>query len=67
MVKVLLVVLVFLGIVACSTPEQRAQMVIEKYGPYCEKLGYNRETDNWRDCLMREHKRITDIAIGVSK
>ncbi len=45
---------------ACATPEERAAQVraevddmIRVYGPGCEKLGYTKDTDLWRDCILR--------------
>lgn len=45
---------------ACATPaEQAAQMerevdrMIVVYGPACDKLGYQTNTDLWRDCVLR--------------
>jgi outer membrane PBP1 activator LpoA protein len=47
---------------ACSTltpAERAAQMeqevaaMIQVYGPACEKLGYQADSDNWRDCILR--------------
>lgn len=45
---------------SCATPAERAAQVqreveqmIEVYGPACEKLGYNADTDQWRDCILR--------------
>lgn len=46
---------------ACSTPEQRAQrqqvdmqqrMVI--HGPECVGLGFARDTDPWRECVIEQ-------------
>jgi hypothetical protein len=38
----------------CATPEQWAGDVIAAYGPYCDKLGYQRDTDAWRQCVQLE-------------
>ena len=45
---------------ACMTPAERAAYMerevdemIQVYGPACEKLGYARDTDKWRDCVLR--------------
>lgn len=38
----------------CVTQEQRAADVLAAYGPYCEKLGYTRDTDAWRQCVQAE-------------
>ncbi len=47
-------------LLGCATPEERAARVrdevndmIRVYGPGCEKLGYTRDTDLWRDCILR--------------
>ena len=49
-----------LGLAGCATPEERAaqwqaevENMIVVYGPGCEKLGYKRDDDKWRDCLLR--------------
>lgn len=43
----------------CATPAERAAQVerevermIQIYGPGCEKLGYKKDTDAWRDCIL---------------
>jgi hypothetical protein len=38
----------------CATPEQRAEKDIAKYAPYCEKLGYEKQGDKWRECIRAE-------------
>jgi hypothetical protein len=44
---------------ACTTTEQHAQYMVNQidymvqvYGPACDKLGYARNTDGWRDCVV---------------
>jgi hypothetical protein len=56
---------VFLGVlvvvlVGCTTPaqqaaamEDQAQRIVQVYGPACEKLGYARGSDGWRNCMLR--------------
>ena len=57
-------ILVFLTVIAllagCATPAERAAQMqrevdemIQVYGPSCEKLGYQKDTDPWRDCILR--------------
>jgi hypothetical protein len=53
-----------LGIAGCATPADRAAQwqaevdtMIVVYGPACEKLGYKRDEDKWRDCLLRLSSR----------
>jgi hypothetical protein len=51
----------FIGLLAgCATPEQQAahaQQEMERtmaiYGPACERLGYQANTDQWRNCVMQ--------------
>ena len=38
----------------CATPAQQAAEVIAAFGPYCESLGYTRNTDPWRQCIQWE-------------
>ncbi|TFW02989.1 hypothetical protein E4K72_13300 [Oxalobacteraceae bacterium OM1] len=45
---------------ACATPEQRAashlsdvDQLVAEYGPACDKLGYARNSDPWRNCLLQ--------------
>ena len=33
--------------------ESEADQMIEIYGPACEKLGFKRDDDKWRDCILR--------------
>ncbi len=44
----------------CATPAQRAarmerevEDMIQVYGPACEKLGFQANTDQWRDCIIQ--------------
>jgi len=50
-----------------TTPAERAANVqaqveemIRVYGPGCEKLGYAKDTDAWRGCILRLQKRDDD-------
>lgn len=49
---------------ACMTPAERieeakadAEYMVKIYGPACDKLGFSKDTDPWRACLlqMRAH------------
>lgn len=49
----------------CATPAQRAarmeaevDRMIQEYGPACEKLGYKRDDDKWRDCIIRLSSKV---------
>ena len=54
------ITILMLGLLAgCVTQEQktaRAQQqvteMIQTYGPACEKLGYQPNTDQWRSCIL---------------
>jgi hypothetical protein len=44
----------------CATPaEQAARMeremerIVEIYGPACERLGFKRDEDPWRNCVLK--------------
>ena len=32
--------------------EQKVDQMVQTYGPACEKLGYKRDTDQWRSCVL---------------
>jgi len=60
-----LLLLLTILMTGCQTPAERAANVkkevegmIKVYGPGCEKLGYTRDTDPWRDCIL--HLRAHD-------
>jgi len=45
---------------ACATPAERAAQMqrevdemVQVYGPACEQLGFQGDTDPWRDCILR--------------
>lgn len=44
---------------ATTPAEREAQMqrevnrMVQAYGPICDKLGYKRDTDPWRDCVVK--------------
>lgn len=46
----------------CASPQERAAKLVEKLGPYCEGLGYKKDTDPWRACIQAEYARITKSA-----
>jgi len=51
--RYLLVVLIVAG---CATPEERAEEAIARHAPYCEKLGFEKASDGWRNCIMSEEQ-----------
>ena len=50
--RYLLILAVLLA--GCATPEQRAEKDMARFGPYCEKMGYESQTDKWRECIRAE-------------
>jgi hypothetical protein len=47
---------------ATPTPEERADQVIARHGPFCDRLGYARGGDSWRNCVVqRERERQSDV------
>lgn len=47
-------VLVLLVLAGCATPEQRAERIMAVFGPMCDKLGFQRDTDPWRNCVLQQ-------------
>lgn len=50
---------------AAPTPAERAaragaemQQLVQVYGPACEQLGYRRDDDKWRECIL--HMSLRD-------
>ena len=74
------ITLLMLGLLAgCVTQEQktaRAQQqvteMIQTYGPACEKLGFQANTDQWRSCILNldtkdnaeQHYPVTTSCFG---
>lgn len=55
-----LMVLLLAALAGCMTQAERIAAekaeideMIKIYGPACEKLGYAKDTDPWRDCILR--------------
>lgn len=47
-------------LLGCATPAERAARIqaevdemVSVYGPACDKLGFTRDTDPWRECILR--------------
>jgi hypothetical protein len=66
-----LATLLIILLAACETPAERAARVkaevddmVRVYGPGCEKLGYQKETDPWRECILNLRAR-DDIRYSV--
>lgn len=55
--------LIALVLVGCATPEQRAERAMVRFGPYCEKLGYTADTDQWRNCVSAENALYTQARL----
>ena len=61
-ISILGIVLLFAG---CATNPQAEQQKasqlmeykIQVYGPACEKLGFTKDTDPWRECIQREYEQ----------
>lgn len=46
-------VLIAVLLSGCATPEERGAKLAERYGGSCDALGYARNTDPWRDCVLK--------------
>jgi hypothetical protein len=42
----------FLAACASATVERDMEDVFRIYGPACEKLGYEKETEKWKKCAL---------------
>jgi len=51
----LIVLSLALVLAGCSTPEQRAERAIRTYGPFCERLGHQPESEGWRNCIIQTY------------
>lgn len=58
-----LLLVIFLS--ACATAEERAARSVATYGPYCERLGFQPNSNQWRECIQRERADRTARA-GVA-
>lgn len=46
---------VLLLLAGCAiTPEDRAERMISRFGPVCDKLGFQAESDAWRNCVLQQ-------------
>lgn len=64
--RYLLILLLLTG--CATTPEERAQRMVDRYGPACEVLGFTGGTNEWRNCVMQQaaidnQRRGTNAAI----
>ncbi len=44
----------------CATPQERAaraqadvEQMMQQYGPACRRLGYQENSDQWRNCVLQ--------------
>ena len=65
--KVLIPAAIILLLAGCATPEQWAAEVMAAYGPYCDKLGYQRDTDQWRQCIQLEDAKHSQAMYYMSQ
>jgi len=59
LIAALAVLAALVGCASLTPAERSAQMqkevneMIQVYGPACEKLGYQADTDQWRECILK--------------
>ena len=48
-------------LLGCASPQDRAQkqqaemsLAVEQYGPACTQVGYVKDTDPWRQCVVQQ-------------
>ncbi len=61
-----------IALTACGTPQERAayredpvNAMAQEYGPACAKLGYAKDSDQWRHCVMRSSTRADLVQQGL--
>ncbi len=64
--RIFLCVIAVVMLAGCASPAERAlqmrrevDQMVAVYGPACERLGYQADTDLWRDCILRLDARDT--------
>jgi hypothetical protein len=54
----LLLVIVLLTGCATQTREQHAARMVAKASPYCEAIGYQKNSDPWKECVLSVMKTM---------
>lgn len=57
--------LVLVALTGC-TAAQRAEHQIGTYAPYCERLGYQPDTDPWRGCIQAQAESAVATSRAIS-
>ncbi len=47
-------IILALSLAACATPEERAEAMIARYGPFCQKLGFTQGSESFAGCIMQQ-------------
>jgi hypothetical protein len=60
MLRHAMTILLLAALCGCMTPAERAEAakdevdrMVRVYGPACDKMGFTKDTDPWRECLLR--------------
>jgi hypothetical protein len=60
MLRHVMTILLLTALGGCMTPAERAEAakdevdrMVRVYGPACDKMGFTKDTDPWRECLLR--------------
>lgn len=64
MLRSIVSIVVSVTFVGCATPADKARQAVERQGPYCEAMGFQSNTDGWRDCIQRQEARRDNIIWG---
>lgn len=51
------IVLLALVLTGCYSPQRHAENLQRIHGPYCESMGFKRNTDPWRQCIQQREDR----------
>jgi hypothetical protein len=68
MLRNILMVLMLVAVTGCMTQADRTAAaqaevddMIKVYGPACEKLGFTKDTDKWRECILHSRAHNDEI------
>ena len=64
-IRLISVLAVLMTLAACASnpaaeqarATQQMEYKMQVYGPACEKLGFAKDTDKWRECIQREYEQ----------
>ena len=64
-IRLIFVFVVLMTLASCASnpaaeqarATRQMEYKMQVYGPACEKLGFAKDTDKWRECIQREYEQ----------